>query len=89
MTHLPLIVPPDCALRVGGEEHAWQEGRCVTFDDTWEHEAWNRSDRTRVVMILDSWHPDLSEAERAAVTDLVGAIGDFNQSCEIPAAIAG
>jgi aspartate beta-hydroxylase len=89
VTHLPLIVPPDCALRVGGEEHAWQEGRCVTFDDTWEHEAWNRSDRTRVVMILDSWHPDLSEAERAAVTDLVGAIGDFNQSCEIPAAITG
>jgi aspartate beta-hydroxylase len=40
-------------------------------------------------MILDSWHPDLSEAERAAVTDLVGAIGDFNQSCEIPAAIGG
>ena len=30
VTHLPLIVPPDCALRVGGEEHVWQEGRCVT-----------------------------------------------------------
>lgn len=85
VTHLPLIVPPDCALRVGGEEHAWQEGRCVTFDDTYEHEAWNRSEQTRVVLILDSWHPDLSEAERAAVTDLVEAIGDFNRSCEIPA----
>ncbi|MFA6232327.1 MAG: aspartyl/asparaginyl beta-hydroxylase domain-containing protein [Rhodanobacter sp.] len=85
VTHLPLIVPPDCAIRVGGEEHVWQEGRCVTFDDTWEHEAWNRSEQTRVVLILDSWHPDLSEAERAAVTDLVEAIGDFNQSCELPA----
>lgn len=84
VTHLPLIVPPDCAIRVGGEEHVWQEGRCVTFDDTWEHEAWNRSEEVRVVLILDSWHPDLSEAERAAVTDLVEAIGDFNQSCEIP-----
>ncbi|HWU77969.1 MAG TPA: aspartyl/asparaginyl beta-hydroxylase domain-containing protein [Rhodanobacter sp.] len=85
VTHLPLIVPPECALRVGGEEHAWQEGRCVTFDDTYEHEAWNRSGQTRVVLILDSWHPELSEVERAAVTDLVEAIGDFNQSCEIPA----
>ena len=85
VTHLPLIVPPDCAIRVGGEEHVWQEGRCVTFDDTWEHEAWNRSEQTRVVLILDSWHPDLSEVERAAVTDLVEAIGDFNQSCELPA----
>lgn len=86
VTHLPLIVPPDCAIRVGGQEHAWREGRCVTFDDTWEHEAWNRSEQLRVVLILDSWHPDLSEVERAAVTDLVEAIGDFNQSCEIPAA---
>lgn len=66
-------------LRVGGETHVWEEGRCVTFDDTSEHEAWNRSDQTRVVPILDSWNPDLGEAEQAAVTDLVAAIGDFNQ----------
>lgn len=78
VTHLPLIVPPDCALRVGGETHVWEAGQCVTFDDTFEHEAWNRSDETRVVLILDSWNPDLSEVERAAVTDLVAAIGDFN-----------
>lgn len=83
VTHLPLIVPPDCALRVGGETHAWQEGRCVTFDDTFEHEAWNNSGETRVVLILDNWNPDLSEAERAAVADLVGAIGDFNRECEL------
>ncbi|RUL70288.1 aspartyl/asparaginyl beta-hydroxylase domain-containing protein [Dyella choica] len=78
VTHLPLIVPPDCALRVGRETHIWQEGRCVTFDDTFEHEAWNRSEQTRAVLILDSWNPDLSEAECAAVTELIGAIGDFN-----------
>ncbi len=88
VTHLPLIVPADCALRVGGEIHEWQTGRCVTFDDTFEHEAWNRSDETRVVLIFDSWNPDLTEAERAAVTDLVEAIGDFNQACELPAAEA-
>jgi len=83
VTHLPLLVPPDCALRVGGETHVWQEGRCITFDDTFEHEAWNNSGETRVVLILDSWNPDLSEAERAAVADLVGAIGDFNRECEL------
>ncbi len=83
VTHLPLIVPADCAIRVGGEDHVWREGRCVTFDDTFEHEAWNRSGETRVVLILDSWNPDLSEAERLAVTDLVEAIGDFNQAGEL------
>jgi aspartate beta-hydroxylase len=85
VTHLPLIVPPDCALRVGGETHLWEEGLCITFDDTFEHEAWNRSDRDRVVLILDSWNPDLSEAEQAAVTDLVAVIGDFNRLGENPA----
>jgi aspartate beta-hydroxylase len=82
VTHLPLIVPPDCALRVGGETHVWEEGRCITFDDTFEHEAWNDSAQTRVVLILDSWNPDLSAAEQAAVTDLVAAIGDFNRATD-------
>ena len=85
MRHLPLVVPENCALNVGGELHAWREGHCVSFDDTFEHEAWNRSDRDRVVLILDSWNPDLSEAEQAAVADLVAAIGDFNRSSEIAA----
>lgn len=84
VTHLPLIVPPDCALNVGGEIHEWQEGRCVTFDDTFEHEAWNRSGETRVVLIMDCWNPDLSEAERAALAELVAGIGDFNRSCDLP-----
>jgi len=48
------------------------------FDDTYEHEAWNRSERTRVVLILDTWHPDLTEVEREALSALVGVIGDFN-----------
>ncbi|MEO6967123.1 MAG: aspartyl/asparaginyl beta-hydroxylase domain-containing protein [Rhodanobacteraceae bacterium] len=85
VTHLPLIVPPDCAIRVGGVDHVWREGRCITFDDTFEHEAWNRSDKVRVVMILDSWHPDLSEPEREAVALLVGGIGDFNRAANVDA----
>lgn len=76
--HLPLIVPADCALRVGGEQHDWAEGRVVVFDDTYEHEAWNRSDRTRVVMIFDIWNPHLTAPEREAVAALVAAIGDFD-----------
>ncbi len=80
--HLPLIVPPDCALRVGSEEHAWQRGRVVVFDDTYEHEAWNRSDQIRVVLIFDLWNPHLTELERAAVARLVVAIGDFNRAME-------
>jgi len=80
--HLPLIIPPDCALRVGGEVHAWEEGRVVVFDDTYEHEAWNRSDQIRVVLIFDLWNPHLSDLERTAVARLVVAMGEFRQSIE-------
>jgi aspartate beta-hydroxylase len=78
--HLPLMIPDDCALRVGGEEHRWREGEVVLFDDTYEHEAWNRSNRTRVVMIFDLWNPFLSQVERAVVSELVVAMGEFNAS---------
>lgn len=79
VTHLALVVPDDCALVVGGEPHTWQEGACFTFDDTFEHEAYNRSADTRVVMLLDAWNPYLSEVERAAIAELIGGIGDFNR----------
>jgi len=83
VTHLALIVPEDCAIVVGGEARGWEEGRCFSFDDTFEHEAWNRSDKTRVVMLADVWNPYLTDVEREALTTLVAAIGDFNTAAGI------
>ncbi len=74
VVHLPLIVPEDCGLVVGGQAHRWEEGRCVIFDDTYEHEAWNKSDKLRVVLILDVWNPEMTVAECAAISALVPAI---------------
>jgi aspartyl/asparaginyl beta-hydroxylase (cupin superfamily) len=68
--HLPLIVPPGCAFRVGGETREWREGEAFAFDDTIEHEAWNRSDKDRALLILDCWNPHLSEHERAMICRL-------------------
>jgi len=73
--HLPLIVPPDCGFRVGSETREWVPGKAWVFDDTIEHEAWNRSDAPRAVLIFDIWNPYLSEAERdlvRAATEVVG-----------------
>ncbi len=58
--HLPLVVPPGCRLRVGAETRTWQEGRCLVFDDTVEHEAWNDSDCPRGVLLLDFLRPGVS-----------------------------
>lgn len=62
--HLPLIVPPGCGFRVGGETREWREGEAFVFDDTIEHEAWNDSDQPRVVLIFDVWNPHLTDIER-------------------------
>ncbi|MGE5167578.1 MAG: aspartyl/asparaginyl beta-hydroxylase domain-containing protein, partial [Deltaproteobacteria bacterium] len=83
VTHLPLVIPENCAIAVGGEEKVWREGEAFSFDDTFEHEAWNRSDRTRVVMLLDVWNPYLTAVECEAITGLIEGIGDFNESAGI------
>ena len=67
IVHLPLIVPPGCSFRVGGEMRDWREGEAFAFDDTIEHEAWNRSEHDRAVLILDCWNPHLSEDERRMI----------------------
>jgi len=41
----------------------WQEGKCLVFDDHFEHEAWNATAKDRVVFIVDLWHADLSPTE--------------------------
>lgn len=81
--HLPLVVPAGCALRVGGETREWQAGKVLAFDDTFEHEAWNRGEATRVVLIADVWNPHLTQAEREALAALIPKIGDFNRDCGI------
>ena len=73
--HLPLIVPPGCWFRVGEERRAWEVGKAWVFDDTIEHEALNPSDSLRVILIVDTWHPDLSPAERNAVAASIEASG--------------
>jgi aspartyl/asparaginyl beta-hydroxylase (cupin superfamily) len=62
--HLGIQVPSgDCAIKVGEEVRYWAEGECLVFDDYYQHEAWNHTDETRTVVILDIWHPELSRRE--------------------------
>jgi hypothetical protein len=74
IAHLGLVVPPECWLRVGNYRRAWREGEAWVFDDTIEHEAWNGSDQTRIILLFDVWRPELSDAERAALRAMFAAI---------------
>jgi aspartate beta-hydroxylase len=76
--HLPLIVPPGCGFRVGNDTREWEEGKAWVFDDSIDHEAWNDSDRTRVILLFEIWRPELSERERALVQAMFSAIDEHS-----------
>lgn len=57
--HLGLRVPTDRPprLRIKDTEFAWQEGRGIVIDDSWEHEVINDSDEIRVILMVDFLRP--------------------------------
>src|SRR5450759_5552663 len=58
--HLGLIVPEpreQLGIRVDKEIYRWNEGEAVVFDDAYEHEAWNKTPHTRVVLFVDFVKP--------------------------------
>jgi aspartyl/asparaginyl beta-hydroxylase (cupin superfamily) len=78
VVHLPLVVPGGCGFRVGGETREWRAGEAWVFDDTIEHEAWNESDETRVILICDVWNPLVPPEQRALIARVIAATDAFN-----------
>lgn len=71
--HLPLIVPEGASFRVGAQTRPWRKGEAWVFDDSIEHEAFNRSAELRVILIFDVWNPLLTLAERDLVAAMLAA----------------
>ncbi|MDB6072482.1 MAG: aspartyl/asparaginyl beta-hydroxylase protein [Verrucomicrobiaceae bacterium] len=58
--HLGLLVPEPrekVRIRVANQMCQWQEGKCLIFDDTWNHEVWNDTEGYRVVLFVDFERP--------------------------------
>lgn len=57
--HLGLIVPRngDVRMRVEDRIVRWAEGETLVFDDTYDHEVWNDTDSTRVVLLIQFERP--------------------------------
>jgi aspartyl/asparaginyl beta-hydroxylase (cupin superfamily) len=63
---------------VGNDIREPIEGKAWLFDDTIEHEAWNGSDRARVILLFEVWRPELTEEERALVAAMFEAIDAYS-----------
>lgn len=65
--HFGLSVPEDCDMTAGGVTKEWEEDGCIILDTSFVHSTRNDSEEDRFVLIVDFWHPDLTEAEREAL----------------------
>ena len=61
--HLPITGLGGTRLRCEDDTRGFEEGEAKVFDDSFDHEAWHDGDSTRINLIVDFWHPDLSDDE--------------------------
>jgi beta-hydroxylase len=57
--HLGLVTPNDdrCAIVVDGIPYSWRDGKDVMFDETYLHDAANRTDQDRIILFCDIERP--------------------------------
>ena len=77
--HLPLIVPDGCGFRVGDDTREVVKGKAWAFDDSINHEAWNSSDKMRVILLFDFWRPEMTEEEYKLVAALLEAVDSYGK----------
>lgn len=68
--HLAIEDCPGARIRVAEEWQSWSRNRCLILDDSFEHEVVHDGERRRVVLLVDAWRPELTDAERAFIVGL-------------------
>lgn len=82
--HLPLVVPskhphdlaapsslrPSTGIQVADQLREWHEGSAIVLDDSYVHEVWNNTNQSRVLLLLDLWHPDVRMEEKEKITNM-------------------
>ncbi|MFD8007274.1 aspartyl/asparaginyl beta-hydroxylase domain-containing protein [Streptomyces mirabilis] len=72
--HLAVDIPDGCSITVAGETRSWEEGKCLLFDYSFEHEARNTGTHPRTCLLIDLWHPETTVPERRALVALITEI---------------
>ena len=58
-------------IRVGIQERTWIPDKALVFDDSYQHEVWNHhTTDSRVILLVDIWHPDIPHEERTSIVQL-------------------
>ena len=68
--HLGIEIPsclPQTGFRVRHEVKPWKEGKWLIFLDAYQHEAFNLSDRKRIILVLDVLRPEFNSKRKRVV----------------------
>eukprot|EP00112_Aurelia_sp_Birch-Aquarium-sp1_P012908 Seg272.7 transcript_id=Seg272.7/GoldUCD/mRNA.D3Y31 product="Aspartate beta-hydroxylase domain-containing protein 2" protein_id=Seg272.7/GoldUCD/D3Y31 len=67
--HITLQKGGHCMLFVGGEKIVYEDDQLFVFDDSFEHHVVHNDGAVedRIVLMLDLWHPGVTEVERRAI----------------------
>lgn len=69
--HLGLVVPdqlPSTGFRVREETRSWKEGEWLVFMDAYNHEAFNQSEKKRVIMVVDVLRPEFIRSRTKVIS---------------------
>ena len=76
--HLGLVVPEvtnedRLEIRIADKYAHWEEGKFLIIDDSFEHEIWyqNKNGGERLVLLIDMWHPDLTQSQKETISPLI------------------
>jgi len=67
---IPYNINEDCYMNIQEVSFNWENGECVVFDDSYLHSVVNKSKHTRVILLIDIWHPEISKNERKGIIDM-------------------
>lgn len=84
--HLGLKIsdPEFSFITVNGQRSSWEAGKCLLFDDSFLHEVHHSGEAARAVLLIDMWHPELTQPE----IDLIENLFKFQNTVQ-PIAITG
>nr|KAG5701682.1 hypothetical protein BaRGS_027840 [Batillaria attramentaria] len=49
------------------DARTWTEGKIFVFDDSFQHAVWHYGKSLRLILIVDFWHPEMSESMRGSL----------------------
>lgn len=76
-SHYGIDVPeplPNCGFSVKGEHRSWENGKWLIFMDAFEHEAWNLTDKNRIIIVMDTMREEYKNRKNKVISVVITSL---------------